>query len=93
MGDETRYVTLAEMVHAMKKSPDKMKTEVQLAINEAMLKLGSHLRKAAGRCRDGFYDSDDEKARTATRRETLENMAEAIDTAFDVDSLTGQHCI
>jgi hypothetical protein len=63
-----------------------MKTEVQAAIDEAMRKLGVQLRKAASGCRDGFYDDEDEKIKTSMRRETLENMAEAIDAAFGVDS-------
>jgi hypothetical protein len=67
------------------------KTEIQRAIDEAMLKLGCQLRIAASRCRDGFSDDDAAKAVTAARRETLESMAEAIDCAFGVDSSREQH--
>ena len=63
-----------------------MKTEIDLAIQGAMLKLAEQIRRASKGCRDGYYDSDEERAATSTRRETLDDVASAIDAAFDVNS-------
>lgn len=58
---------------------------------KAMMTLAKQLRSAAYWCRDGYYTSHEEALVNGAKREVLEEIAQAIDNAFEIDStLSGE---
>ncbi len=55
-------------------------------IQEAMLKFARQMRSAATWCRDGYYTTPEEGLVNSAKRDVYEEVAQAIDNAFDVDS-------
>lgn len=55
-------------------------------VKNAMAILARQLRSRVKWANDGWYDDAAARARNAAIRDTLEEVASAIDNAFDVDS-------
>ena len=55
-------------------------------IKQAMEKLAKQLRSAAHWCDDGYYTTELDSAVNSAKRGVYEEIASAIDNAFDVNS-------
>ncbi|HET9063737.1 MAG TPA: hypothetical protein VFO62_10650 [Candidatus Binatia bacterium] len=62
-----------------------MSDPISIAIRDAMERFAEQLRKASLHVKDGFYDDDAQRAINSARRETLSDVAGAIDSMFPED--------
>ncbi len=63
-----------------------MKSKTYQEVQVAMLTLARSLRSASYWSRDGYYTDDKEAAVNEAKREVLDEIANSIDQAFDIDS-------